>query len=276
MDMLGVVGIAAVAIFIVLFVFVVKPKGSRKYPYESAGPLLTAAEHVFYASLERAIPDGYVISLKVRMGDVLKVRDRVEKKKAFALRGKVQQKHFDFVICKKKDMTVACCIELNDSSHNRRDRITRDVFVREACAAAGVVLLEVKNRKSYVVDEIRSLVVSAIQGKAAEIETASGSGLDYANQKEAEPEDAKLSTSKLAKKHSCTTDEFLKKLADSMYIQKVGDEFRLTEFGRKIGGEERSHKKFGKFMVWPEDLPLSDVSDVSSQPGVDFMSFKKA
>ncbi|WP_080569464.1 DUF2726 domain-containing protein [Vibrio anguillarum] len=216
--------------------------------------MLTPAEHNFYKVLERVLPSGYIVTFKVRIGDVLKVRKGIDKKRAFVMRGKVQQKHFDFVICRLDDMKVACCIELNDASHNRRDRAKRDAFVRSACKAAGVTLLEVENRRSYVIDDIREMVKAAIQGEPVNIPDSA----DIPEPERIEHiEVAKLSSSKLAKQHGYSTDGFMLKLVESMYLEVKGDEYQLTEFGMNIGGEEKRHPRYGKFFVWPEDLPFA-------------------
>ena len=132
--------------------------------YEPAGPLLTAAENNFYLVLEELVPSDYVLTFKVRIGDVLKVRKGLDKREELKLRSKVQQKHFDFVVCRKKDKKVVCCIELNDSSHNRADRKRRDEFVRAACKAAGIPLLEVKNRRYYVKSDLKRQLNSVLFG----------------------------------------------------------------------------------------------------------------
>ena len=59
-------------------------------------------------------------------------------------------------------MKVACCIELNDSSHQRKDRIKRDIFVRAACSAAGVPLLEIKNSRKYDLNDVHLQVISVL------------------------------------------------------------------------------------------------------------------
>ncbi|HGS5470868.1 TPA: DUF2726 domain-containing protein [Vibrio parahaemolyticus] len=241
------------AIFFIAFKLVSSNRFDE-YPYERAGPLLTPAEHNFYKVLEKVLPSGYIVTFKVRIGDVLKVRKGIDKKRAFVMRGKVQQKHFDFVICRLDDMKVACCIELNDSSHNRRDRAKRDAFVRSACKAAGVTLLEVKNRRSYVIDDIREMVKAAIQGESVNIP---GSADIPELERTEHIEVAKLSSSKLAKQYGYSTDEFMLKLVESMYLEVKGDEYQLTEFGMNIGGEEKRHPRYGKFFVWPEDLPFA-------------------
>ena len=63
----------------------------------------------------------------------------------------------------------------------------------------------------------------------------------------------------LAKKYGCTTDDFMQKLVESMYLKRVEGHYQLTEFGMNMGGEEKNHPRFGRFFAWPEDLPLSSI-----------------
>lgn len=131
----------------------------REYPYVKAGALLTKAEKLFYEALVIALPPGCVIAIKVRFGDIVNVKKGLDKKGALIARSKIQQKHIDFVLCRRDSMTVVCCIELNDSSHAAADREKRDVFVREACKAAGVPLLEVKAAGSYSVTDLKTKLI---------------------------------------------------------------------------------------------------------------------
>lgn len=254
MDIFLLLTALAIAVIFFLIFTLTNSARSNAYPYDRAGPLLTPAEHNFYSVLERVVPSGYLVTFKVRIGDVLKVRKGLDKKRAFAMRSKVQQKHFDFVICRADDMNVACCIELNDASHNKRDRVKRDAFVRAACSAAGVTLLEVKNGRSYIAEDIRVMLVEAIEGKP----TAIADPDKMLNKEQPKPAKlAKLSSSKLAKKHRCSTDDFMEKLVESMYLERVDGNYRLTEYGIKMGGEEKNHPRFGVFFAWPEDLPFA-------------------
>ncbi|MBQ4840140.1 DUF2726 domain-containing protein [Pseudoalteromonas luteoviolacea] len=231
----------------------------KEYFYEPAGPLLTAAENNFYLVLKDIVPSDYVLTFKVRIGDVLKVRKGLDKKETFKLRAKVQQKHFDFVVCRKKDKRVVCCIELNDSSHNRADRKRRDKFVRSACKAAGMPLLEVKNRRSYVKSDLKKQLNSVLSGSTiidnqdSEPEAIQRPVTEFVDNKVVE----KLATSKMAAKYGCSTDEFIQMLVDSMYMQFTETGLALTDFGRNMGGEQREHPSTGKYVVWPEDLPLT-------------------
>lgn len=131
----------------------------REYPYVKAGALLTKAEKIFYEALVIALPPGCVIAIKVRFGDIVNVKKGLDKKGALIARSKIQQKHIDFVLCRRESMAVVCCIELNDSSHAADDRVKRDQFVREACKAAGIPLLEVKAAGSYSVSDLKIKLV---------------------------------------------------------------------------------------------------------------------
>ena len=90
-------------------------------PYEKVGPLLTQAELNFYQVLKQVVPKGYFVAPKVRIGDVLTVKRGLDRKKALISRSKIQQKHFDFVICQEPEMQPVCCVELQVSSHKRAD-----------------------------------------------------------------------------------------------------------------------------------------------------------
>ena len=49
----------------------------------------------------------------------------------------------DFVICDKETMQTLLVIELDDKSHSRRERKTRDAFVDKTLQSAGIPILHV-------------------------------------------------------------------------------------------------------------------------------------
>ncbi|MGR5328526.1 DUF2726 domain-containing protein [Photobacterium damselae] len=140
-----------------------RQKGLDKYRKQEA--LLTPAELNFYHALKQTIPENCVLSMKVRVADVLKVeRDQAnsDNKAWFAAFRKISQKHFDFVVCKSEDMSYVCAIELNDRSHQRKERIERDEFLRSACNTAKLPLIEIIAAKSYDVDELSQQIYNAV------------------------------------------------------------------------------------------------------------------
>lgn len=67
---------------------------------------------------------------------------------------------------------------------------------------------------------------------------------------------AKLSSSKIAKKHGLKTPDLLSKLSALGYLESNGDNYTLTSKGNDIGGEAKSSKRFGDYFIWPEDVNI--------------------
>ncbi len=64
----------------------------------------------------------------------------------------------------------------------------------------------------------------------------------------------KLSTSALAKKREIDAQQLFKDLSTAGYLSRHEGQWLLTDLGAKFGGEYVDHPKFGKFVVWPENL----------------------
>ncbi len=119
------------------------------HAYESIDKLFTACELRFYRALEQVIPDSMLIFGKVRIADVLKPKEGFNGQERYKIFGKICAKHLDYVICDKRSLNVICCIELHDQSHQRADRIERDVFVRKIFKSSGVKLIEITAKGQY-------------------------------------------------------------------------------------------------------------------------------
>jgi ssDNA-binding Zn-finger/Zn-ribbon topoisomerase 1 len=133
-------------------------------PYQKSEALFTPAERSFLAVLHQAVGDNAAIFGKVRVADVVEPKaglSRSARQKAF---NKISGKHFDFLLCDKKDLSVACAIELDDGSHNSKRRHERDEFLKGVCEAAGVPLIQVPAKSGYVIDEVRDLLPAYLTG----------------------------------------------------------------------------------------------------------------
>ena len=156
--------ILVVLVFIVMvFVsMIAKSKVPNECPYKKESALFSPAELSFYSILEQVVGDDAKVFGKVRVADVLTPMNglsRSDKQKAF---NKIRAKHFDFILCNKKDLSVICAIELNDSSHRRKKRIERDEFLVRACRSANVPLVQITAKSSYSADEIGDLIASQV------------------------------------------------------------------------------------------------------------------
>ncbi|MBO1403077.1 glycerol kinase [Vibrio cholerae] len=74
----------------------------------------------------------------------------------------------------------------------------------------------------------------------------------------------KLSTSALAKKRQQDAKQLFQDLKTAGYIHRHDEQWILTDLGTKFGGEYAQHPKYGRFIVWPENL-LIDLHATSGQ-----------
>jgi phosphatidylserine/phosphatidylglycerophosphate/cardiolipin synthase-like enzyme len=66
----------------------------------------------------------------------------------------------------------------------------------------------------------------------------------------------RLTTSRLAKALGMPTGELYDRLMASGYLERDGDQFRLTHAGADAGGEFRFSKKYGPYFLWPKALAI--------------------
>jgi ssDNA-binding Zn-finger/Zn-ribbon topoisomerase 1 len=128
------------------------------FPYQKSDALFTPGERSFLAVLQQAVGNNAAIFGKVRVADVVEPKNGLgnsARQKAF---NKISAKHFDFLLCDKEDLSVACAIELDDGSHNSKRRQERDEFLKGVCEAAGVPLVQVPAEPGYVISEVRGLL----------------------------------------------------------------------------------------------------------------------
>jgi len=115
-----------------------KDRESKKKDYTDSYQkkyLLTKNE--WYASkklIEQAQQRDLIVCPKVRLLDIIEPRKGEKDYKALFY--KVQAKHVDFVIC-DKSMKILGVVELDDSSHDQKDRRERDLFVDEILKSVG-------------------------------------------------------------------------------------------------------------------------------------------
>ena len=154
--------IVAVLLAVVFLVLIVVKKSSAKgadetfnFPYIKRGVLFTPAERSFLGVLNQAVGDKAQIFGKVRVADVIETKKGMTQSERQTAFNKISAKHFDYLLCDPKDISVICAIELNDSSHNTKKAQKRDAFLVGACKSANIPLLQVKAKSSYNINEIQ-------------------------------------------------------------------------------------------------------------------------
>ena len=104
---------------------------TSEYPYQKIGSLFSPAERLFLAALRQVVADNIHIFGKVRVADVIAPGKSLlgsDWQKAF---NKISAKHFDFVLCQKTDLSIICAIELDDKSHQSRQKKIQRCFSRK-------------------------------------------------------------------------------------------------------------------------------------------------
>lgn len=144
-DSIAIIGAIALLLIISALFFLFRAKD---FHYKTVA-LFSPAEKFFFFALERAVGQKYRVFAKVRIADVIHPSKELSKKKWWQHFVQISSKHFDYVLCDKRTLEVLCVVELNDRSHERKDRSKRDGLVLEVCASANLPLVWIRARKHY-------------------------------------------------------------------------------------------------------------------------------
>lgn len=128
-----------------------EPRPERKDTGYEAVSIVTPNEMANYKTLkEAADKKGYTITLKARLADLVAPHKGQDYMARF---GKIKSKHVDFTILDSQLRTIAV-IELDDSSHDRPDRIKRDQFVDETLESCGIKVIHTRHITPDILDNI--------------------------------------------------------------------------------------------------------------------------
>lgn len=121
--------------------------------YESKS-LLTNYEKYFYDIINGEFSNTYYIMPQVNLASIVK------KIKEFPTQYQNElYRNIDIGIFDKTDMTPLLLIEINDKTHNNKNRIVRDNKVKEICKTANIPLItfysNYPNKKDYIINRIK-------------------------------------------------------------------------------------------------------------------------
>ncbi len=105
--------------------------------------LLTKNEWAFYKGLKPVADElGYSVLAKIRVADLVEVnvKDNNDFMKYY---NKINKKHIDFVLAKPENLQIELLIELDDGSHDSKQK-SRDEFVDALYKQTGYKLLRVR------------------------------------------------------------------------------------------------------------------------------------
>jgi hypothetical protein len=132
-----------------------------KLPYAKRDDFLSAAELNFYRVLIHTLGNQATVFTKVGLSDIFYVesKDRSEHQTFF---NKIDRKHVDFLLCDADTLEPICGIELDDKSHQRKDRQERDRFVNAVFEISELPLIHIPVSQSYVTSKLHKMLSSYI------------------------------------------------------------------------------------------------------------------
>jgi len=136
------------------------PADPEPLPYRIRDDFLSPAEKSFYHVIKGMMGSTFTICAKVSLADIFFVIRPNENMSAY---NRINRKHVDFLICESREMKPLFAIELDDSSHNRSDRIERDAFVDEVFETAELPLIHIPVRASYNTNELGYIFKKALE-----------------------------------------------------------------------------------------------------------------
>ena len=135
--------------------------GEGSISYQRA-TLLTERENDFYQTI-RIIAEkyGYTVLSKVRLADIVDVDHSVKYKSSswYSKFNRINSKHIDFALAEKSNLEIKLLIEIDDSTHQRKDRIERDDFVDFVCEQVNIPILHI-----YDVTELEEKIAKILYG----------------------------------------------------------------------------------------------------------------
>ncbi|HRA89373.1 MAG TPA: DUF2726 domain-containing protein [Planctomycetaceae bacterium] len=157
-----------------------RSQASDELPYRQRDDFLSASELSFYRVLISSIGGEHLVCPKVNLADIFFVARPNENR---SYRNKIDRKHVDFLLCDSKSLKPILGIELDDSSHSRRDRQERDEFVDQVFKAAGLPILHVRAAVGYNPKDLADRVRQATAGVAVSRKKVADEGGNPACQK---------------------------------------------------------------------------------------------
>ena len=105
--------LAAVAAFIVSRFI----NHGNPFPFTKRGQLFTQIERSFLSLLEKAVGDKYKIINRVKLADILELKDNADAKTRRTALLKLNAKYLDYVLVDSTDMSIVAVVDLVNNSN---------------------------------------------------------------------------------------------------------------------------------------------------------------
>jgi hypothetical protein len=97
-----------------------REKKTARHPYQRNSVLFSADDRAFFRALQDAVGAEYEIFGKIHVSDIIVPKKSASVRAVNVAFNPIAARHFDFVLCEKKMLSVACALQLQDKSHSNR------------------------------------------------------------------------------------------------------------------------------------------------------------
>ncbi len=124
----------------------------RRYAYTPRNSLMTRREGEFFWKLQNVTQDRYFIFPQVHLSSLLdhRIKGQVW---SHAFRH-INGKSVDYVLCSKTTLQPVYAVELDDRSHDKADRIERDIEVEHIFQEANIPLVRFRDYRELSEEDI--------------------------------------------------------------------------------------------------------------------------
>jgi very-short-patch-repair endonuclease len=143
---------------------VIQPETEINYGeyYRLAQAILTDNEVNFYRVANEILKGKYVICPQVSLSVLINVEAENNSIRQSAF-NKINSKYIDFLVCDAVTMKPIYAIELDDSSHNRKDRKERDEFLNQVFEKIGFPLIRIASQTAYLQSDLAAKLLQPLQ-----------------------------------------------------------------------------------------------------------------
>ena len=119
------------------------------FPFRRRQQLFTPVERNFLELLEKAVGHEFRIICRVRLADIISVKQGTTRKNSQVALSKAIGKQLDFVLCSKQTMDPVLAVDLVYQQGKEGYKLQRDWFVNGALDAAKVPHMRIKVKSGY-------------------------------------------------------------------------------------------------------------------------------
>lgn len=137
-----------------------------QYRYYAKSYVMTSRENECFKILNEIFSSKWFVVPQVHLSALLDYRVKGQNWNA-AFRH-INGKSVDFVLIGKESYKVICAIELDDSTHSKRDRMERDAEIERMFKGARIPLARITRFESMAKSEIAKVITDAINANSAQ------------------------------------------------------------------------------------------------------------